>query len=74
LRNPTGYHWFSLFPLKASVFGLVKSLPPIFYEVVRLFSKIIASNECFGIAFQKQSGIIADICQEQTFTEVTRRI
>jgi hypothetical protein len=58
--------------MNASVFGLVKSQPPIFYEVVRLFSKKMASNECFGIDSRKQSDIIADICWGQTFTEETR--
>jgi hypothetical protein len=48
--NPPGFYWFSLSPLNTSVFGLVKSLSPIFYEVVRLFPKIMASNEPFGIA------------------------
>ncbi len=33
----------------------------------------MASNECFGIAIQKQSDIIADICRGQTVTEETRK-
>jgi hypothetical protein len=71
--NPPGFYWFSLFPLNASVFGLVKSLPPIFYEVVRLFPKMMASNELFGIAIQKESDIIANICLGRTITEETRK-
>jgi hypothetical protein len=53
--------------------GLAKSLPSIFYEVIRLFPKIVASNERFGIAIQKQSDTIADICHGQTVTEETRK-
>jgi hypothetical protein len=71
--NPPAFDWLSLFSLNASVFGLVKSLPLIFYEVVRLFSKIIASNECLGIAIQKQSDVITGICWGQTDTEETKK-
>ncbi len=71
--NPLAFDWFYLFPLNASVFGLVKSLLSIFYEVVRLFPKIMASNECFGIAIQKQSDIITDICQGGTVTEEIKK-
>jgi hypothetical protein len=59
--NPLSFYWLFLFPQNTSVFGLVKSNPPIFYEVVRLFQKKMASNEHFGIAIQKQSEINADI-------------
>jgi hypothetical protein len=72
--NPPAFDWFSLFPLNASVFGLVKSLPPIFCEVVRLFPKIMASNERFGIAIQKQSDIIADIAVDKLLLKRQGRI
>jgi hypothetical protein len=71
--NPPTFDWFSLFPLNTIVYGLVKLLPPIFYEVVRLFPRIMASNESFGIVIQKQSEIITDICQGQTVTEAIQK-
>ena len=63
LTNPSAFDWFSLLPLIASVFGLVKSLPPIFYEVVRLIPNIMAPNERVGVVIRKQSEIITDICR-----------
>jgi hypothetical protein len=57
------------------VFDLVKSLPPIFYEDVRLIPKIMASNERSGIVIQMQSDIITDICRGQTFTvEIKKKL
>jgi hypothetical protein len=38
-----------------------------------LFSKIIASNEHFGVVTQKQSDIITDICRVQTVNEEKKK-
>jgi hypothetical protein len=73
LTNPPAFDWFFLSPLDVIANGLVKSLPPIFYEVFRLFPKIMASNECFGIVIQMKSEIITNICRGQTVTEETKK-
>jgi hypothetical protein len=45
-------------PPKTSVFGLVKSLPPIFYELTRLIPKMMASNDPFAIVIQKNHNLL----------------